>query len=221
MSWRGRWNRSANSDLKLDWRQIDYCAIDLETTGLDLKKDEIISIGAVQIKSGRIISETNFYQEVRPEQIPSATSIQVHGIRAVDLADASPIEVVFPEFAEKLRGRVLIAHAAWVENAFLKDYLQEFNLDFSKRVIDTASLARICGVVDVDLDHEPSLEHLAKTLDLPVYSPHHALGDAMTTAVIFLALATKLENTKGEKGESILTLKELLKASKKSARTQW
>ena len=43
--------------------------------------------------------------------------------------------------------------------------------------------------------HEPSLELLARQLDLPVYAPHHALGDAVTTAAVFLALATKAEKS--------------------------
>lgn len=221
MSWLGKLNRFAKSDLDMNWREVNYCSIDLETTGLDFKKDEIISIGAAQIQSGRIVTQANYYREVRPKQIPSPSSIRIHGIRAVDLESAPPIEEIIPEFAERLRGRVVIAHAAWVENGFLQDHLETINLDFSKKLIDTAGLARTCGVVDVDLDHEPSLEYLAKTLKLPAYSPHHALGDALTTAIIFLALATELERRKLEKGKSVLTLGELLKLSVKSARTQW
>ena len=221
LSWLRRLNRISSSDLDSDWRDINYCAIDLETTGLDFERDEIISIGAVQIQSSRVITEANYYCEVRPSQMPSPSSIRIHGIRAVDLETASPIEVVLPEFAEKLRGRVVVAHAAWVENAFLKDRLEGMNIDFSKRLIDTAGLARTCEVVEVDLDSEPSLEFLARTLNLPAYSPHHALGDALTTAIIFLALSTELERRRIEKGGSILTLRELLKLSEKSARTQW
>lgn len=221
MSWLGKLNRSAKSDLNSNWRDIDYCAIDLETTGLDFKSDEIISIGAAQVQSARVITEVNYYREVRPKQSPSASSIRIHGIRAIDLANASPLELVLPEFTDLLRGRVVIAHAAWVETAFLKDHLENLNVDFSKRLIDTASLARRCGVVEDDLDHEPSLELLARTLRLPVYSPHNALGDALTTAIIFLALATDLERRKIEKGESMLTLRDLLKMSEKFARTQW
>lgn len=216
-----RLKRSVHVDLNVNWRDAEYCVIDLETTGLDFKNDEIISMGAVSIQSGRVITQANYYQQVRPTQIPSPSSIQIHGIRAVDLADAPPIDVVFPQFADRLRGRVLVAHAAWVENAFLKDHLHELNLDFSKRLIDTAGLARVCNVVDADSVHEPSLEHLARSLKLPVYSPHHALGDALTTAIIFLALATKLESAGREKGESVLTLKELLKMSERSSRTRW
>lgn len=221
MSWLERLNRRANSDLDLNWREVNYCAIDLETTGLDFKTDEIISIGAVQVQSGRIITEANYYREVRPNQNPTSTSIRIHGIRAVDLADAAPIEAVMPGFANLLRGRVVIAHAAWIENAFLKERLKNLELDYSKRMIDTASLARACDVVEDDIDHEPSLELLARTLKLPVYSPHHALGDALTTAIIFLALATEIERRKLEKGASMLTLRELLKMSEKSARTRW
>ncbi len=208
-------------DLNINWRDANYCVIDLETTGLDFKNDEIVSIGAVQIQSGRVITEANYYQQVRPRKILSPSSIQIHGIRSVDLADAPPIEEVLPPFVDKLSGRVLVAHAAWVENGFLRDRLRGFNLDISKGIIDTAGLARFCNVVEVDLVHEPSLEHLAKTLNLPVYSPHHALGDALTTAIIFLALATKLESAEREKGRSVLTLKELLKMSEKASRTRW
>jgi DNA polymerase-3 subunit epsilon len=221
VNWLGKSGGSSNSELKLNWREVNYCVIDLETTGLDLKNDEIISIGAVQIQSGRVISEANYYQQVRPKQIPSPSSIQIHGIRPVDLEGAPSIGEVLPEFAERIRGRVVVAHAAWVENAFLKDYLQDLHVDLSWRLIDTAGLARISNAVNEDLDHEPSLEHLARSLDLPVYSPHHALGDALTTAIIFLALATKLERAKREKDGSNLSLKQLLKMSEKSSRTPW
>ncbi len=221
MSWLEKLNRRANSDLDSNWREINYCAIDLETTGLDFKTDEIISIGAVQVQSARIITEANYYREVRPKLDPTATSIRIHGIRAVDLADAAPIEEVMPEFANLLRGRVVIAHAAWIENAFLKERLENLDLDYSKRLIDTASLARECEVIEDDIEHEPSLELLARALKLPVYSPHHALGDALTTAILFLALATKIERRKLEKGGEKLTLRELLKMSEKSARSRW
>lgn len=218
MSWLGRLNRSGKSDLDSNWRAVNYCAIDLETTGLDFKTDEIISIGAVQIRSARVITEANFYREVRPKQNPTSSSIRIHGIRGVDLTDASSIEAVMPEFANLLRGRVILAHAAWVESAFLKKRLANLNFDYSKRLIDTASLARACEIVGADMGHEPSLEILARTLKLPVYSPHHALGDALTTAIIFLALATEIERRQLEKGDSILTLRDLLNMSNESAR---
>ena len=88
----------------------------------------------------------------------------------------------------------MIAHAAWIERAFLSRLLRQAGLRFAAPVIDTAALARALGYAQVGSQgREPSLELLARQLALPVYAPHHALGDAVTTAAVFLALATKAE----------------------------
>jgi DNA polymerase-3 subunit epsilon len=214
----GEYFSPAKKDLEADWRSINYCAIDIETTGLDLRKDEIISIGATQINNGRIKTEDNFYREVRPRQIPSQKSIEIHGLRAIDLEKAEPIESVIPEFKARLNKRVLIAHASWIELAFLKPYLRGADLSYLREMIDTAALARASGYA-ADLNgREPSLESLCHRLHLPAYAPHNALGDALTTAVVFLALATELEREALAKGASELTLRVLLKTSAINAR---
>lgn len=205
----------AKSDLDVNWRVVDYCAIDLETTGLDLHADEIVAIGAVQIHNGRIAAEENFYREVHPVGSLSVQSMRVHGLRASDLNDASPMKEVAPALVAQISGRVLIAHAAWMERAFLRRNLPGADFPKSKSIIDTAALARAIGYATEGRGHEPSLEYLARRLHLPVYAPHNALGDALTTAVVFLALATELERIELAKGSSKLTLKALLETSSK------
>jgi DNA polymerase-3 subunit epsilon len=214
----GEYFSRAKIDLDANWRSINYCAIDIETTGLDLRKDEIISIGAAQIHEERIKTGNNFYQEVRPRQMPSVKSIEIHGLRTIDLVKADPIEVIIPEFKAQINNRVLIAHAAWIEFAFLKPYLQGVDLSSLRRMIDTAALARACGYAADLNEREPSLESLCRRLHLPVYAPHNALGDALTTAVVFLALATELERETLAKGASELSLRVLLKTSSMKAR---
>ena len=211
----GTFSRFAARDLEANWRSIDYCVIDVETTGLNLKDDEIISIGAVQIHMGRIRAENNFYREVRPRQLPSIPSLRIHGLRGIDLESVAPIESVIPDLVAQIGGRVLIAHAAWIEYAFLKRHLR--GLTFSKQIIDTAALARALGYRTGVNGHEPSLESLARRIQLPVYAPHNALGDALTTAVVFLALATGLERELQTRGESVLTLRTLLEVSAKNS----
>ena len=211
----GRFSHFAARDLEANWRSIDYCVIDVETTGLNLKDDEIISIGAVQIHMGRITVEDNFYREVRPYRSPSIPSVQIHGLRGIDLESIAPIETVIPDLMAQIGGRVLIAHAAWIEYAFLKRHLR--GLTFSKQIIDTAALARALGYRTGVNGHEPSLESLARRIQLPVYAPHNALGDALTTAVVFLALATGLERELQTRGESVLTLRTLLEVSAKNS----
>lgn len=213
----GKFPRFATRDLEANWRSIDYCAIDVETTGLDLKNDEIISIGATQIHTGRVKTENNFYREVRPRRLPSIPSVRIHGLRGIDLETALPIESVIPDFVAQIRGRVLIAHAAWVEYAFLKRHLRGTGLTFPREMIDTAALARALGYATGANGREPSLEFLARRIHLPVYAPHNALGDALTAAVVFLALATELEQEHLAKGESELSLRKLLEVSAKNS----
>ena len=203
----------ANVDLDSDWRTVDYCAIDVETTGLDLRRDEIISLGSTQIHEARITTSENFYREVRPGRLPSADSMRVHGLRSIDLEKALSLEQIIPDFAAQITGRVVIAHAAWIERAFLQRHLRRTGLAFSKPMIDTAALARAAGYAQEGNGREPSLEFLARRLNLPAYAPHNALGDALTTAVVFLALATRLEGVLLAANSSTLSLRALLETS--------
>lgn len=192
------------------WRSYVFCAVDVETTGLDLQRDEVISIGAVTIEDGRFKSNGSFYEEMAPSQNPSPASITVHGLRATDLAAARAPEVVIPELISYISSKYLIAHASWVEKAFLEHRLKKYGQRYPKRVIDTAALARFAGYAEKEIGYEPSLEYLARKLNLPVYAPHHALGDAMTTAAVFLALAARIEREQLAKTGEPLSLQQLL-----------
>ena len=192
------------------WRREKFSVIDVETTGLDLINDQVISIGVVKIRDGRFKASGNFYEEVSPTKSPSAESIVIHGLRSADLESAHPIEIVAPKLVTSLEGSYLIAHAAWVERAFLEPELKRHKYRFPKTVIDTAALARYTGLAESDDDHEPSLELLARKLNLPVYSPHHALGDAMTTAGVFLALVASIEISRSKSDQAVVTVQDLL-----------
>jgi len=206
--------RIFNKKVNGDWRGYSYCAVDVETTGLDLQKDEVISIGAVTIIDGRFKGVGNFYEEIAPSKEPSHSSIRVHGLRAVDLATAKSAEIVIPGLINYIGGKYLVAHASWVEKAFLSHRMARYGHKYPRQVIDTAALARFAGYADKESEHEPSLEFLARKLNLPVHTPHHALGDALTTAAVFLALAARIEKKfSDEKGE-ILTLQSLISISR-------
>jgi DNA polymerase III subunit epsilon len=90
-----------------------------------------------------------------------------------------------------LTDRVLVAHAAWVEQSFLSRAFKMHGKQLRCKVIDTAAMARAAGFDSAQRGGEPELERLATELHLPVDSPHHGLGDAITTAQVFLALAAR------------------------------
>ena len=186
--------------------------MDLETTGLDLKKDEIVAIGATQISNGRIISEKSFYTQVKPENQPSTGSMKIHGLRNVDLELSPSIAIIYPDLAKLIENRIVIAHAAWVERAFLNRQARGL---FPHKVLDTAILAQSLGVVENSPNKEPSLEFIARRLKLPVYAPHNALGDAMTTSVVFLALVNILERNVKIRSSTELSLAMIWEKSKR------
>lgn len=207
MRWR---SRLSGPDPRTPWRAAEFCVLDVETTGLDLSRDEIVSFGAALVVGGRIPCGQVVYREVRPGRPVSVAAVTVHGLRTVDLAGAPAIGDVLDELIGLLSGRVLVAHAAWVERAFLDRALRPRGHRIGRAVVDTAALLRACRLVEPAGGVEPNLESAARQLNLPVYTPHQALGDAFTTAQVFLALAARLE--RGPAGRP-LTVRDLARVS--------
>ena len=137
----------------------------------------------------------------------------VHSLRSADLEDAPPIDDVLDELIELLAGRVPVAHAAWVERAFLDRALRPRGCRLDRMMIDTAALLRACRLAGSDPSREPNLEAAAHRLGLPVHTPHHALGDAFTTAELLLALATRLERRPNGRRSRPLTVGDLYAVS--------
>jgi len=205
-----RRTRLPGPDPRSPWRAAEFCVLDVETTGLDLARDEIVSFGAALVVGGRIPCGRVVYREVRPARAVSVPALTVHGLRTADLAGAPAIGDVLDELIGLLSGRVLVAHAAWVERAFLDRALRPRGHRTGRCVVDTAALLRACRLAGPAGGTEPHLETAARQLGLPVYTPHHALGDAFTTAQLFLALATRLER---EPSGRPLTVRDLCRVS--------
>ena len=86
----------------------EYVCFDCETTGLDPKVDDIISIGAVIIKDNTILSSKKFVKFVKPKTKLQAEAIKIHHIRECDLEEAEDINDVILEFIEFIASRNII-----------------------------------------------------------------------------------------------------------------
>ncbi len=62
-------------DLDVPWRSVEYCVVDVETTGLDLRRDEVVSFGSVLVRSGRVCVGTRTYLPVRPARAIEVAAI--------------------------------------------------------------------------------------------------------------------------------------------------
>lgn len=201
--------RLRTRDLAVPWRQVEYCVVDVETTGLDLRRDEVISFGSVLVRAGRLCVGTATYLPIRPSRPISVPAMTVHHLRRQDLEAAPPIGEAADAIREQLDGRVLVAHAAWIEQAFLRAAIPGVRRRRAP-LVDTAALLRATGLATAGTGHEPDLESAATSLGLCVHAPHHALGDALTTGEVFLATVSRLERR-----DASLTARELVEVSRR------
>jgi DNA polymerase-3 subunit epsilon len=174
------------------WRQAGWCVVDLELTGLD-RRDQIIAIGAVPIDDGRLTLGRAMYTLARPSRPPQHAAVLVHKLRFTDLADAPPLDEAIDLLLDSLAGRVPVFHTSMVERTFLGRELKRRRARLPADA-DTELLGRLWlrerdGVAPARL----SLARLASVLGQPAETPHHALGDALTTAKAFIVLASHLD----------------------------
>ena len=185
--------RTGSLPAETPWRQATFCALDLELTGLDQRKNDIIAIGAIPIEDGRVILGEGMYTLVRTSKRSEHEAVLVHKLRVPDLAGAPLLDEAVDMVLEVLTGRVPVFHTAWVERSFLGPL-------FAKRRVrlpaaaDTEALGRAwLRARDGEAPQSLSLDRLSQMLGQAAETPHHALGDALTTAKAFIALASHLD----------------------------
>jgi DNA polymerase III epsilon subunit family exonuclease len=171
-------------------RELTYTVFDLETTGLDpFGGDEIISISGVRIVNGQLAEQERFDQLVDPGRSVPQESIRVHGIRPEMLRGQPRISQVLPAFRRFAEGTVLVAHDSNFDMYFLRMKEAEAGVRFDNPVLDVLQLSEMAH--PNQKDH--TLEAIAGRLGTRVHNRHSSLGDALSTAEIFLKLLPLLE----------------------------
>lgn len=171
---------------------LDAVVIDTETTGLDPRKARVIELAAVRLSAGKLKEADSFRQLVRPgdDAIPADTTA-IHGIDDAAVATAPTFTQVWPRFSEYLGSGVVIGHTIGFDLAVWKRECDEAGLPWSRpRTLDTRLLAEIAAPKLAGY----TLEKLAVWLGVEMTGRHTALGDAVTTARVFLALIPKLRD---------------------------
>ncbi len=153
-------------------------AIDIETTGIDPARDEILELGAAVLEGDNITDR--FEVLVKPGRMPPPAIVNLTGITADMLQDARPMDEVAAGFLRFLEREdpVYIAHNASFERAFLQAATADA---FSHRMLDTVGLSRI--LFPTLQSH--ALGFLAEALDLAPSRAHRALADCETTLALW------------------------------------
>ncbi len=205
-----------NFDQSKPISSYEFVVFDTELTGLNARKDEIVSIGAVRIRNLRIVVGENLHLFVRPKRPLPKDSTLIHKITPGQLQDAAELHEILPDFVEFARGALLVGHYVGLDIGFINRAAQKYmGGRLMNPCIDTMRLAKVYkeeqwGNYYDRFDYKISynLADLTEEYNLPVFDRHDALEDAMQTAYLFLFLVKKLK-----KG-GLATLKDLYLAGR-------
>jgi DNA polymerase-3 subunit epsilon len=182
------------------WEDVEYWALDLETSGLKPREDCILSAAVVPIRQGIIRYGEHYYSLVQPPDPArlSTEGLQAHHILPGELTEAPTLAAVVSELDRRTREGVLVLHFASLDLGFLRDAYQRLGLSWGRpRVIDTIDLLLTLNHRQQQFNPYPtpvrtSLPEARSALGLPSYVNHHALSDALATAELFLVLRARL-----------------------------
>ena len=158
-------------------------SLDLETTGLDPTRDEIIEIGAVKFRGEKVVD--TFHTMVKPYR-PLPYGIQIlTGLTPQEVEAAPPLAVVLGNLISFIGDHPIVGQSTTFDLGFLS----EKGISLENKVYDTFELARI--LLPTLSDYRLS----AIAVELGVSSPihHRALPDATTAKDVFLALLDKAQ----------------------------
>lgn len=170
----------------------EYVTLDLETTGLEPKKDRIIEIGAVKVRDGDIIEE--YASLVNPQMEIPWRITQLTGI-STDMVQGKPcIREALGELVQFCGDLPLLGHNIMFDYGFVKHNAVNLNMEFEKKGLDTLKLARTL------LPELPSrsLQSLRVHYEIPQDEAHRALEDARTTCRLYERLRQEYEQSRPE-----------------------
>jgi DNA polymerase III subunit epsilon len=175
-----------------------FVVFDTETTGLDFRKDKILSIGALTVQENQIKVVDSFELFILREDITGGEAVDVHGILKKGKKIKIPETEAIAKFLNFCGDSILVGHHIGFDIAIINQLLTEkYGIKLHNQVIDTMLLhQRVAFMESYDsrfIPDNPSLDALAKLFDIDTKDRHKALGDAYITGIVFLKLLNQLK----------------------------
>ncbi len=194
-------------NLNASLKDLEFVALDFETTGLDLSEDKILSIGFVPLTvQGIDIGQTGEIL-VNHGEFVKAASAEVNQLTPQRLAKGESCVDAMDKFFHAAAGKVILAHSANIERAFIERHMrQNYQSEtFPAYFLDTLQLEKRFSYQGRTGAHSSfQLDDLRSFYGLPSYHSHSAASDALACAELFTVQFKKLLKT------SDLKLKDLV-----------
>jgi DNA polymerase-3 subunit epsilon len=179
-----------------NWRDAEFLALDLETTGRDPRTEQIVSAGWVEVRHAAIDLGTARRRLMRTSKAMPECSAVVHAITDDEASSGEPFAAVLADLLDALAGRVLIAHYAPTELGFIDAACRScFGVGLVTPVVDTLQIAQkeLARLGQPPVKGRLRLAALRDVHNLPRHTMHDALSDAVAAAELFLAQMETLD----------------------------
>lgn len=193
-NWRQRQLRDPSWLALFDAAPDDCCvSIDCETTSLNVAQAELLSIGAVKVCGNRILCSESLSLLVRPQQPPDKDNIEVHGLRRCDVDQGMSAEEAVTRLLHFIGARPLLGYYLEYDVAVLNKYvrpligcaLPQTQIELSSHYYDHKLRQNPNAYIDL------RLSCLHDDLGIPALPRHDALNDAISVAMLYLALRAR------------------------------
>ena len=158
---------------------MTYLAIDLEMTGLNIKKDHILEIGALRMENGKPAGE--FSALINPHCAVPESITELTGITQEMADNGEELSDVLPRFLEFAGELPLLGHNLSFDYSFLKQAFVNAGLPFERSGIDTLKLARKF----LPDEQKKKLTELRELFHIDTGTVHRAVSDAYAAALVY------------------------------------
>ena len=174
----------------------EFIALDCETTGLNPRVDDIITIAAVKIRGNRILTSERFEAIVRPDKKPTSDSIKVHQLRAQDVESGALMFRVLPDLLRFIGGRPIIGYYIDFDMRMLDKYiLRQIQTKLPNPRIEVSEMYYACKYKGAPPNtvYDLRFTSILADLGIPNLEQHDALNDTIMTAMVYLQLRDMLD----------------------------
>jgi len=166
-----------------------WVVCDVETTGLDPRRDALLAIGAVAVRDGRVAPADSFEMGLRPERLADRDNILVHRIGEQAQRAGRPAAEALAAFAAYAGDDPLVAFHAAFDRGFLRRACRAAGAPMPPgRWVDLAELAPAL----LSGPRSGALDDWLAQCRIPVTERHDAVSDAMATAMLFQMLLSRV-----------------------------
>ncbi|SDT57718.1 3'-5' exonuclease [Pseudomonas granadensis] len=171
-------------------REQRWVVLDLETTGLNLNKDRVLSIGAVVIEDGAIDFAQQFERTLQCRELKISPSVLIHGLAPSAIAAGSDPAEALLELMEFIgTSPVLAFHAPFDQHMLGRALKEHLGHKLQHVFLDVADIAPlVCPQAQI---REAGLDEWIEWFKLEVFERHNASADALATAELALILFSR------------------------------